>query len=111
MEFCKTFENYAYLWLEERDAVMEIFLTYGRILLPEEIDRIGTEDPENPAPVPCTPKMEAFREQIDQFENLFLDIEEMESYKIFNSWFQACFTKFLSIRYLLALRFSTLCLF
>ncbi|KAL4703187.1 hypothetical protein ACJJTC_018259 [Scirpophaga incertulas] len=87
-EYCKTFENYAYLWLEERDAIMEIFLTYGRILQPEEIDRIGSEDKDNPPPTPCPPKMEAFREQIDQFENLFLDIEDMDSYKVFNCWFQ-----------------------
>ncbi|XP_028172090.1 dynein beta chain, ciliary-like [Ostrinia furnacalis] len=87
-EFCKTFENYSYLWLEERDAIMEIFLTYGRILQPEEIDRIGSEDKDNPPPTPCPPKMEAFREQIDQYENLFMDIEEMDSYKVFNCWFQ-----------------------
>ncbi|CAG9581720.1 unnamed protein product [Danaus chrysippus] len=87
-DFCKTFENYSYLWLEERDAIMEIFLTYGRILTPEEIDRIGSEDKEIIQPTPCAPKMEAFREQIDHYENLFMDIEEMDSYKVFNSWFQ-----------------------
>ncbi|KAL4716849.1 hypothetical protein ACJJTC_012660 [Scirpophaga incertulas] len=92
-EYCKTFENYAYLWLEERDAIMEIFLTYGRILQPEEIDRIGSEDKDNPPPTPCPPKMEAFREQIDQFENLFLDIEDMDSYKVFNCWFQVSVNK------------------
>lgn len=89
-EFCKTFENFAYLWLEERDAVMDVFLTYGRILTPEEVDRIGSEDKEisATAPTPCPPQMDAFREQIDNFENLFMDIEEMESYKTFNCWFQ-----------------------
>lgn len=87
-DFCKTFENYSYLWLEERDAIMEVFLTYGRILTAEEIDRIGSEDKDVQVPVPCPPKMEAFREQIDHYENLFLDIEDMESYKVFNSWFQ-----------------------
>lgn len=92
-DFCKTFENYSYLWLEERDAVMEIFLTYGRILTPEEIDKIGSEDKEVVAPVPCPPKMEAFREQIDHYENLFMDIEDMDSYKVFNSWFQVKYDK------------------
>lgn len=94
-EFCKTFENYGYLWLEERDAVMEVFLTYGRILTPEEVDRIGSEDKEisATAPKPCPPKMDAFREQIDHFENLFMDIEEIDSYKIFNCWFQVCIRK------------------
>lgn len=67
---------------------MEIFLTYGRILTPEEVDKIGSEDKDIQPPVPCVPKMEAFREQIDFYENLFLDIEDMESYKVFNYWFQ-----------------------
>lgn len=87
-DFCKTFENYSYLWLEERDAVMEIFLTYGRILSPDEVDKIGSEDKDVIPPTPCAPKMEGFREQIDQFENLFMDIEDMDSHKIFNCWFQ-----------------------
>lgn len=87
-DFCKTFENYSYLWLEERDAIMEIFLEYGRILTTEEIDKIGSEDKEVRQPVPSPPKMEAFREQIDHYENLYMDIEDMESYKVFNSWFQ-----------------------
>lgn len=67
---------------------MEVFLTYGRILTPEEADLIGAEDKEVQGPTPCPPKMEAFREQIDHYENLFLEIEDMESYKVFNLWFQ-----------------------
>ncbi|VVC95211.1 unnamed protein product, partial [Leptidea sinapis] len=87
-DFCKTFENYSFLWLEERDAIMEIFLEYGRILTPDEIDKIGSEDKDVQPPEPCPPKMEAFREQIDHYENLFMEIEDMQSYKVFNSWFQ-----------------------
>ncbi|KAJ8736094.1 hypothetical protein PYW08_006750 [Mythimna loreyi] len=90
-EFCKTFENYSYLWLEERDAVMEIFLTYGRILTPDEVDKLALEEKdrvEGEAPVPCEPKMEGFREQIDHYENLFMEIEDMQPYKIFSNWFQ-----------------------
>ncbi|KAI5645013.1 dynein heavy chain and region d6 of dynein motor domain-containing protein [Phthorimaea operculella] len=87
-EFCKTFENYGYLWLEERDVVMEMFLTYGRILTPEEADKIGSEDKDVVPPVPSPPKMEAFREQIDHYENMFMDIEDIESYKVFHCWFQ-----------------------
>lgn len=97
-EFCKTFENYSYLWLEERDAVMEIFLTYGRILTPDEVDKLALEEKdrvEGDCPVPCPPKMEGFREQIDHYENLFMEIEDMEPYKVFNNWFQVCFTYFL----------------
>lgn len=76
---------------------MEIFLTYGRILTPEEIDRIGSEDKEVVPPVPCPPKMEAFREQIDHYENLFMDIEDMDSYKVFNSWFQVKYDNILDV--------------
>lgn len=67
---------------------MEMFLTYGRILTPEEIDKIGCDDKDYIGPQSTPPKMEAFREQIDHYENLFMDIEEMEPYKIFSCWFQ-----------------------
>lgn len=85
-EFCKSFENYSFLWLEERDSIMEMFLSYGRILTSDEIDKMGVDG--NIGPPLCAPKMDAFREQIDHYENLFLDIEDMESYKVFNCWFQ-----------------------
>ncbi|KAL4716976.1 hypothetical protein ACJJTC_012787 [Scirpophaga incertulas] len=87
-EFCKTFDKYTYLWLDERDTVMDLFLTYGRILTPEEIDRIGSDDTDNPPPTPCPPKIKAFKEQIEHFESLFLEIEDMDSYKIFSCWLQ-----------------------
>lgn len=70
---------------------MDIFLTYGRILTPDEVDKIGSEDKDVIPPTPCAPKMEGFREQIDQFENLFMDIEDMDSHKIFNYWFQVSY--------------------
>lgn len=70
---------------------MEIFLTYGRILTPDEVDKLALDEKdrvEGDVPVPCEPKMEAFREQIDHYENLFMEIEDMQPYKIFNNWFQ-----------------------
>lgn len=54
----------------------------------DEVDKLGSEEKDIVAPTPCPPKMEAFREQIDHYENLFLDIEDMDSYKVFNNWFQ-----------------------
>lgn len=70
---------------------MDIFLTYGRILTSDEVDKIGSEDKDNLGPVPCAPKMEAFREQIDHFENLFMEIEDMEPFKVFSNWFQVSY--------------------
>lgn len=87
-QFCRTFEKYSYLWLDERDGVLDSFLTYGKILSPEEMDRIGSEDLDLPPPVPRKPTMNAFREQIDKYEDLYLEIEEIEPYKVFNCWFQ-----------------------
>lgn len=31
-QFCRDFERYSYLWLEDREYCMELFLDYGRIL-------------------------------------------------------------------------------
>lgn len=31
-QFCRDFERYCYLWLEDREYCMELFLEYGRIL-------------------------------------------------------------------------------
>jgi dynein heavy chain, axonemal len=31
-QFCRDFERYSYLWLEDREYCMELFLEYGRIL-------------------------------------------------------------------------------
>lgn len=85
-EFCRGFERYSYLWLEDRQLCMEMFLEYGRFLEPDEVDLIAMKDPG--APVPCLPTIEAFREQIDNYESLFAEIEGIDAFQIFNSWFQ-----------------------
>lgn len=85
-EFCRGFERYSYLWLEDRQLCMEMFLEYGRFLEPDEMDLIAIKDPG--APVPCLPTIEAFREQIDNYESLFAEIEGIDAFQIFNSWFQ-----------------------
>lgn len=85
-EFCHGFERYSYLWLEDRQLCMEMFLEYGRFLEQDEIDLITMRDPA--APVQCLPTIEAFREQIDNYESLFAEIEGIDAFQIFNSWFQ-----------------------
>lgn len=78
--------GYAYLWLEDRNQIMKQFLEYSRQLTPEETEMIAALDPKGPTV--CPPKMEHFREQIDLYENLYLEIEEMEPSKIFCGWFR-----------------------
>lgn len=85
-EFCHGFERYSYLWLEDRQLCMEMFLEYGRFLEQDEIDLITMRD--SAAPVQCLPTIEAFREQIDNYESLFAEIEGIDAFQIFNSWFQ-----------------------
>lgn len=85
-EFCNGFERYSYLWLEDRNKCMEMFLIYGRFLESDELDLIAMRDPA--APQPSQPSIEAFREQIDNYESLYAEIEKISSFHVFNAWFQ-----------------------
>ncbi|KAK2575931.1 hypothetical protein KPH14_007294 [Odynerus spinipes] len=85
-DFCGTFEGYAYLWLEDRDVVMQQFLEYSRQLTIEEMEMVAAQDPKGPAR--CPPKKEQFREQIDLYEGLYLEIEEMDLSRVFCGWFR-----------------------
>ncbi|KAL6263152.1 hypothetical protein P5V15_005953 [Pogonomyrmex californicus] len=85
-DFCSNFEGYAYLWLDDRDVVMQQFLEYSRQLSVEEMDMVAAQDPKGPTKSP--PKMEHFREQIDLYEGLYLEIEEMDLSKVFCGWFR-----------------------
>ncbi|XP_046594204.1 dynein beta chain, ciliary [Neodiprion lecontei] len=85
-EFCGIFEGYAYLWLEDRESVMQQFLEYSRQLTMDEMEMIAAGDPKAPERSP--PRMEQFREQIDLYEGLYLEIEEMNPSKVFCGWFR-----------------------
>lgn len=71
-EFCDSFENYSYLWLDDRDQFLEQFLNYGRQLSMEEMELVNLNDPLAPKLSP--PRMEQFREQIDNFETLSAEV-------------------------------------
>lgn len=85
-DFCRGFERYSYLWYEDRVFSMDLFLQYGRLLEPDEIDLVLSKDAA--APTPSQPTIEAFREQIDNYESLFSEIENIDAFQIFNAWFQ-----------------------
>lgn len=65
---------------------MQQFLEYSRQLTIDEMEMIMVNDPRAPHKNP--PKMEQFREQIDLYENLFVEVEEMSPSKIFCVWFR-----------------------
>lgn len=85
-DFCNGFERYSYLWLDDRQTCMDMFLTYGRFLEADELDLIALRD--SAAPEPSQPTIEAFREQIDNYESLFTEIEGISAFQVFSSWFQ-----------------------
>lgn len=85
-EYCRNFERYSYLWLEEREPCMELFLQYGRVLDQDELELVFNNDPTQPKP--SAPTIDAFREQIDNYESLFQEIEQINSFQAFNAWFQ-----------------------
>lgn len=84
--YCDGFQNYAYLWLEDKAMYMNQFLNYGRQLTDEEMMLVQMKEPA--APKPSQPKNEAFREQIDHFETLYNEVEGMKAAHIFNGWFK-----------------------
>lgn len=61
-EFCDSFHNYSYLWLDDRNAFLKQFLLYGRQLTQEEMELVQMKD--SSAPKLNPPKMESFREQV-----------------------------------------------
>ncbi|XP_060515880.1 dynein beta chain, ciliary [Cylas formicarius] len=85
-EFCNNFQNYSYLWLDDREEYLNQILTYGRQLSSEEIELVAAKDV--CAPPQSPPKMETFREQIDNFETLYGEVEQIQEKEIFFAWFQ-----------------------
>lgn len=81
-EFCDHFQTYSYLWLDDREQYIENFLVYSRQLTNEELEWLAICDPLAPKPYP--PKMEQFREQIDNFETLASDVEKLKEAEIFH---------------------------
>jgi len=54
-----SFDNYAYLWIDDRNEFMKQFLTYGHVLTTEEIEAHAEEGvPENP------PTLDMFKDQV-----------------------------------------------
>ncbi|XP_049809049.1 dynein beta chain, ciliary [Schistocerca nitens] len=85
-EFSKKFEEYSYLWLDDRANYMQQFLEYGRQLTGDELEMLASEEEQDPEGSP--PTLDNFKEQIDTFENLYNEVEEISSTHTFHSWFQ-----------------------
>lgn len=60
-EYRNSFDNYAYLWVDDRNEFMRQFLLYNHVLTAEEIEAHADEGvPENP------PTLNQFKEQVSK---------------------------------------------
>ena len=58
-EYRNSFDNYSYLWVDDRNEFMRQFLLYNHVLTAEEIEAHADEGvPENP------PTLAQFKEQV-----------------------------------------------
>ncbi|KTG04987.1 hypothetical protein cypCar_00006303 [Cyprinus carpio] len=82
-EFQHSFDSYRYLWTGDRVEFMRQFLLYGHALSAEEAELYADyELPKNP------PKLQNFREQISEFEDLYEKVCMLEEKRVFCGWFQ-----------------------
>ncbi|KAM4689042.1 dynein axonemal heavy chain 11 [Discoglossus pictus] len=78
-DYRSTFDSYSYLWTDDRLEFMRQFLLYGHLLTSEEIED-GVQE--------CPPTIEQFKEQIDVYENLYIQINSSDDTKVFENWFR-----------------------
>ena len=92
MEHRNSFDNYGYLWVDDRTEFMAQFLKYGHVLTAEEIEQAGDEGvPESP------PTLTQFKGQVDSYEKVYTEVVK----------FQVCQSHYY-LFYLLFIYFRTL---
>lgn len=84
VKYMEEFEDYEYLWMDNRKEFMAQFIKYGRLLTPEET--IMLKDVNGPGIKETPPTLEQFKEQIDNYEKIYNKIEIIPKEKIINGW-------------------------
>ncbi|XP_052595155.1 dynein axonemal heavy chain 11 isoform X2 [Peromyscus californicus insignis] len=82
LEFRSSLETYSYLWVDDRVEILKQFLLYGHAAPSEEMDAHASEDILQP------PTLEQFKEQIDIYEALYVQMSKFDDFRVFNSWFK-----------------------
>ncbi|XP_053483492.1 dynein axonemal heavy chain 11 isoform X4 [Ictalurus furcatus] len=79
-----SFENYTHLWLDDRSEFLKQFLLYGQALTTEYVEAYeeAVDLPENP------PTTDKFKEQIDRYEDLYVQVSKLEDSRVFDGWFR-----------------------
>ncbi|KAK3091630.1 hypothetical protein FSP39_021358 [Pinctada imbricata] len=82
-EYRNSFDNYAYLWVDDRNEFMRQFLLYNHVLTQEEIEQHAEDGvPE------CPPTLNQFKDQINTYEKIYEEAEQIEPIQIFEDWFR-----------------------
>ncbi|XP_051851510.1 dynein axonemal heavy chain 9 [Antechinus flavipes] len=80
-DYRNSFEHYSFLYMDNRKEFMRHFLLYGHMLTAEELEAHGEDRiPENP------PTLQQFKLQIDSYEKLYEEVNQLEPFKIFDNW-------------------------
>ena len=83
MEYRSLLDNYAYLWVDDRNEFMRQFLLYNHVLTTEEIEAHAEEGVlGNP------PTLNQFKDQIDSYEKINDEVQEFKPTTLFDTWFR-----------------------
>ncbi|XP_037074053.1 dynein beta chain, ciliary-like [Pollicipes pollicipes] len=82
-EYRSSLDQHSYLWTDDRNEFMAQFLRYGHQITPEEIEQFGEDGiPESP------PTLDQYKEQIDSYEKLYVEMERVKPVVTFDTWFR-----------------------
>lgn len=88
-EYRNIFDNYFYLWVDDRNEFMRQFLLYNYVFIIEEIE-VYVED----GVLECFFILNQFKEQINIYEKIYDEVEKIEFFIIFEYWFRVNFKSF-----------------
>nr|XP_036878224.1 dynein heavy chain 11, axonemal [Manis javanica] len=81
LDFRNTLDAHSYFWVDDRAEFMKHFLLCGHTVSSEETDaRVNEDAPEQP------PTLEQFKEQIDTYEALYVQMSKFDDFRVFDSW-------------------------
>lgn len=88
-EYRNIFDNYFYLWVDDRNEFMRQFLLYNYVFIIGEIE-VYVED----GVLECFFILNQFKEQINIYEKIYDEVEKIEFFIIFEYWFRVNFKSF-----------------
>jgi dynein heavy chain, axonemal len=80
--YVKDFNIYSYLWVEDRNKVLERFLKYGKVMT----SRSDYAEFHENLPDEHIPVLDDFKKQIDFFLELYEEVAKIGTYQQFSGW-------------------------